>query len=58
MTEGLRAAPLSQTADQVAVAVVEALRAGRDRVWVPGTMRWVMAGLRHLPRPVLRRLPV
>ncbi len=58
MTEGLRAAPLSQTADQVAVAVVEALRAGRDRVWVPGTMRWVMAGLRHLPRTVLRRLPV
>jgi len=58
MTDGLRAAPLSQTADQVALAVVEGMRAGRDRVWVPGAMRWVMSGLRHLPRAVLRRLPV
>jgi decaprenylphospho-beta-D-erythro-pentofuranosid-2-ulose 2-reductase len=58
MTAGLRAAPLSQTADQVAAVVVDGLRAGRDRVWAPSTMRWVMSALRHLPRVVLRRLPI
>lgn len=58
MTEGLKAAPLSRTPDQVAAVTVEALRAGRDRVWVPGVMRWVMSALRHLPRAILRRLPI
>ncbi len=58
MTAGLRAAPLSQTADQVAAVVAEGLRTRRDRVWAPSTMRWVMSGLRHLPRAVVRRLPV
>ncbi len=58
MTAGLRAAPLSQTAEQVAAVVAEGLRTGRDRVWAPSTMRWVMSGLRHLPRAVLRRLPI
>jgi decaprenylphospho-beta-D-erythro-pentofuranosid-2-ulose 2-reductase len=27
-------------------------------VWVPGTLRVVMSALRHVPRPVFRRLPV
>lgn len=58
MTEGLDAAPLSQTPEQVAEVIVAGLRAGRRTVWAPSTMRWVMAGLRHLPRSVFRRLPV
>lgn len=58
MTEGLSAAPLSQTAGQVAAVIVDAVRAGRELVWAPAPMRWVMSVLRHLPRPVFRRLPV
>ncbi|MEP7035492.1 MAG: decaprenylphospho-beta-D-erythro-pentofuranosid-2-ulose 2-reductase [Dermatophilaceae bacterium] len=58
MTEGLTAAPLSQTADQVADVIVAGLRAGRRTVWAPPAMRWVMSVLRHLPHPVFQRLPI
>jgi decaprenylphospho-beta-D-erythro-pentofuranosid-2-ulose 2-reductase len=58
MTEGLPAAPLAQTADQVAEVVVTAVRKGTARVWAPSAMRPVMSVLRHLPTTVFRRLPV
>jgi decaprenylphospho-beta-D-erythro-pentofuranosid-2-ulose 2-reductase len=57
MTEGLPEAPLSTTPEAVAEAIVTGVRKGRHTVWVPGTMRWVMSGLRHTPRAVFRRLP-
>ena len=57
MTAGLDAAPLSQVPEQVAEVIVAGLRAGRRTVWAPPAMRWVMSILRHLPRPVFRRLP-
>jgi decaprenylphospho-beta-D-erythro-pentofuranosid-2-ulose 2-reductase len=58
MTEGLDPAPLAVDADGVAEAVVSAVDAGAEQVWVPRTMRPVMSALRHLPRPVFRRLPI
>ena len=58
MTAGLKAPPLSTTPEQVADAVVAALRGGRDIVWVPPALRWLMMVLRHLPRPLFRRLKV
>lgn len=58
MTEGLDAAPLSVTPEQVAEAVVDGLRHRRDLIWVPGPMRGVMSALRHVPRPVFRKLPI
>jgi decaprenylphospho-beta-D-erythro-pentofuranosid-2-ulose 2-reductase len=58
MTAGLTPPPLSTTADAVADATDRALRRGAEVVWVPGAFRWVMAALRHLPRPVFRRLPM
>ncbi len=58
MTDGLRPAPLAATPDQVAQAVVDAVASGAEQVWVPRTLRAVMSGLRHLPRPVFRRLPI
>jgi decaprenylphospho-beta-D-erythro-pentofuranosid-2-ulose 2-reductase len=58
MTEGLKAAPLSQTPEQVADVIVAGLQAGRRTVWAPPAMRWVMSALRHLPRPVFTRLPI
>jgi decaprenylphospho-beta-D-erythro-pentofuranosid-2-ulose 2-reductase len=58
MTDGLDPAPLATTPEAVAAAVVDAVRDGKEQIWVPGTMRAVMSGLRHLPRSVFRRLPM
>jgi decaprenylphospho-beta-D-erythro-pentofuranosid-2-ulose 2-reductase len=58
MTAGMKPAPLSTSADAVADAVVKALAADKEIVWVPGALRAVFAGFRHLPRSVWRRLPV
>jgi decaprenylphospho-beta-D-erythro-pentofuranosid-2-ulose 2-reductase len=58
MTEGLKAAPMSTTADAVAEATVAGLASGAHTIWVPGKLRWVFAILRHLPRAVFRRLPL
>jgi len=58
MTVGMKPAPLSVTPDDVAAATVEGVRRRREIVWVPGAMRGVMSGLRHLPRPVFRKLPI
>lgn len=57
MTAGLPAAPLATTPDAVAKAVESGLRRRTEVLWVPGRLRFVMSALRHLPRPVFRRLP-
>lgn len=58
MTAGLDPAPLAQDPAQVAAAIVTGLRRGKRTVWVPSSLRWVMSGLRHLPRAAFRRLPL
>jgi decaprenylphospho-beta-D-erythro-pentofuranosid-2-ulose 2-reductase len=59
MTAGLKPAPFATTADAVAVATVRALAGGSaDTIWVPRLLRYVFAILRHLPRPIYRRLPL
>jgi decaprenylphospho-beta-D-erythro-pentofuranosid-2-ulose 2-reductase len=58
MTEGMRPAPLSSTPEQVADVVVGAVRDGRELVWAPPPLRVLMSVLRHIPRPVFRRLPI
>jgi NAD(P)-dependent dehydrogenase (short-subunit alcohol dehydrogenase family) len=59
MTAGLPVAPFSTTPDAVAEATAHALRSGRAHtIWIPGVLRFVFALLRHLPRPVYRRLPL
>lgn len=58
MTEGLAPAPLSVTPRQVADAVLAAVDRGAEQIWVPPAMRVVMSVLKHLPRPVFRRLPI
>ena len=58
MTSHLEPAPLSVTAEEVADAVVSGLRRRATVVYVPGAMRYVMSALRHVPRPIFRRLPI
>jgi decaprenylphospho-beta-D-erythro-pentofuranosid-2-ulose 2-reductase len=58
MTDGMDAAPMSTTPEAVAAAIVQGLARGRETVWVPSTLRYVMSVLRHVPRPVFRKLPI
>lgn len=50
--------PLVTTPGAVADAIVTGLRRRQETVWVPGALRAVMSALRHMPRPLFRRLPV
>ncbi|MEW2126083.1 decaprenylphospho-beta-D-erythro-pentofuranosid-2-ulose 2-reductase [Streptomyces sp. NPDC007259] len=50
--------PLVTTPGAVADAIVTGLRRRSETVWVPGALRAVMSALRHVPRPLFRRLPV
>lgn len=56
MTAGLDPPPLSTTAEAVAKAILDGLARGSHTVWVPPALRYVMAALRHTPRPLFRRL--
>ena len=58
MTDGMKDAPLTQNADQVAEQAVAAARAGKDLIWAPAPFRLVMSALRHVPRPIFRKLPI
>jgi decaprenylphospho-beta-D-erythro-pentofuranosid-2-ulose 2-reductase len=58
MTEGMEPAPLSTTPEAVAAAIVRGLERNTETVWVPPTLRYVMSALRHVPRPIFRRLPI
>jgi decaprenylphospho-beta-D-erythro-pentofuranosid-2-ulose 2-reductase len=57
MTEGMEPAPMSVEPDAVAGAIVAAIGGGSAIVHVPARLRWVFTVLRHLPRPIFRRLP-
>jgi decaprenylphospho-beta-D-erythro-pentofuranosid-2-ulose 2-reductase len=57
MTAGMAPAPLATTPDAVAGVVLDGLRRGAHTVWAPGALRFVMSGVRHLPRPLFRLLP-
>ncbi|MEU1225161.1 decaprenylphospho-beta-D-erythro-pentofuranosid-2-ulose 2-reductase [Streptomyces sp. NPDC005828] len=58
MTAGLAEAPLATTPEAVAGAIEVGLRRRSETVWVPGALRMVMSAVRHVPRPLFRRLPV
>jgi decaprenylphospho-beta-D-erythro-pentofuranosid-2-ulose 2-reductase len=58
MTRGLRSAPFSTTPRIVAQLAVAGMRRGRHTVWAPSILRYVFMVLRHVPRPIFRRLPL
>ena len=57
MTTGMRDQPFTTGPDAVAEVVVRGLRSGAHTVWSPPILRWVFMVLRHLPRPLWRRMP-
>jgi len=58
MTRGMKSAPFATTPRVVGELAVAGMRAGRHTVWTPGILRYVFSILRHVPRPVFRRLPL
>lgn len=58
MTSHLKPAPMAVTPAEVADATVRALTGRAHTVWVPARLRYVFAVLRHVPRPLFRRLPL
>jgi decaprenylphospho-beta-D-erythro-pentofuranosid-2-ulose 2-reductase len=56
MTTGRPAAPMSTDPATVATEIVAGLRRRAHTVWAPRHLRWIFAVMRHLPRPVFRRL--
>jgi decaprenylphospho-beta-D-erythro-pentofuranosid-2-ulose 2-reductase len=58
MTSGLDPAPFATTPEAVAEATAKALAGRQHTIWVPSQLRLVFSLLRHLPRPVYRRLPL
>jgi decaprenylphospho-beta-D-erythro-pentofuranosid-2-ulose 2-reductase len=57
MTEGRDVVPMSSTPEQVADGILKGLARGAEIIWVPPLLRYAMSALRHLPRPLFRRLP-
>ncbi|MEA2380775.1 MAG: decaprenylphospho-beta-D-erythro-pentofuranosid-2-ulose 2-reductase [Solirubrobacteraceae bacterium] len=56
MTAGRPAAPLATTPEAVAADIVEGLHRNAHTVYSPRVLRYVFAVMRHLPRPLWRRL--
>ncbi len=56
MTEGREPAPFSTTPEAVADEIATGLAKGADIVWAPPILRYLFSALRHLPRPVWRRV--
>jgi len=56
MTAGKPKGPMATTPEAVAEGIVEGLRRNSEMVWVPPQVRVAMSAVRHLPRPVFRKV--
>ena len=55
---GAKEAPFTVDKEYVAELAVAASAKGKELVWAPGAFRYVMMVLRHVPRPIFRKLPI
>jgi decaprenylphospho-beta-D-erythro-pentofuranosid-2-ulose 2-reductase len=58
MIAHIKEAPLTVDKEHVADLAVAASAKGKELIWAPKTFRYVMMVLRHIPRPIFRRLPI
>jgi decaprenylphospho-beta-D-erythro-pentofuranosid-2-ulose 2-reductase len=54
----VKEAPLTVDKEDVAELAVTAAARGKELVWAPPAFRYVMMVLRHIPRPIFRKLPI
>src|ERR1700694_2150862 len=57
MSAYIKAAPLTVDKKYVAELAVTSSAKGKELVWAPGACRYVVMVLRHIPRPIFRKLP-
>ncbi|PRQ10422.1 decaprenylphospho-beta-D-erythro-pentofuranosid-2-ulose 2-reductase [Corynebacterium sp. 13CS0277] len=58
MTADMDEAPLTVDRQEVARAVVKAVADGKDVVWVHPAFKYVSMVLQHIPRAIMRKLPI
>ncbi|WJZ01390.1 decaprenylphospho-beta-D-erythro-pentofuranosid-2-ulose 2-reductase [Corynebacterium freiburgense] len=58
MSAGVKEAPFTVNREEVATSVVQATLDRKDTVWVHPMFKYVMMVLQHLPKTILRRLPI
>jgi decaprenylphospho-beta-D-erythro-pentofuranosid-2-ulose 2-reductase len=51
-------APFTMNKEDVAELAVTSAAKGKELVWAPGPVRYLMAVMRHIPRPIFRKLPI
>jgi decaprenylphospho-beta-D-erythro-pentofuranosid-2-ulose 2-reductase len=55
---GAKEAPFTVDKEDVAELAVTAAAKGKELIWAPGPVRYLMAVIRHIPRAIFRKLPV
>ena len=55
---GAKEAPFTVDKEDVAELAVASAARGKDLIWAPGPVRYLMAVIRHIPRPIFRKLPL
>ena len=58
MSAHMKEAPLTVDKEFVAELAVTSAAKHKELVWAPPTFRYVMMVLRHIPRPIFRKLPI
>jgi len=58
MSADVKEAPLTVNKEDVAKLAVTSAEKGKELVWAPGAFRYVMMILRHIPRPIFKKLPI
>ncbi|WP_025737792.1 decaprenylphospho-beta-D-erythro-pentofuranosid-2-ulose 2-reductase [Mycobacterium genavense] len=58
MSAHIKEAPLTVDKEYVANLAVTAAAKGKELVWAPAAFKYVMMVLRHIPRPIFRKLPI
>ena len=58
MSAHVKEAPLTVDKEDAAKQIVQAVADGKELIWVPPAFRYVMMVLRHVPRPIFRKLPI
>ena len=58
MSAHIKEAPLTVDKEYVAELAVNSAAKGKELVWAPPAFRYVMVVLRHVPRPIFRKLPI
>lgn len=55
---GAKEAPFTVDKEDVAEMAVVAAGKGKELIWAPNPVRYLMTVMRHIPRPIFRKLPI